>query len=221
VEKDETNEPYAVTLVGFRSDLILRPLLLQAPFVNSLLLMHTSHPKSMDTNIKVKGSLDSMGIGWMEHEIHDVFNYYEIFYTVRHYHESLGAPSWINTTAGPGIGSAALALYAAIYDISLISYDQESDTIRQYPPSALKDLEKNSEKHRQLLSILSERSGIGMGDLAEAAGVSKPTISRNISNLRRLELVRVSGIGKRNVPFSIELTEWGHRFLEYSRRVDE
>ena len=128
-------------------------------------------------------------------------------------HES-GEPVWINTSAGPGLGSAALSHIASLNDIDLLSYNRDLGTVRMVRTSDIGALKTQRRYVRPILEAIRDEPDAGTGSLRDRLGLSPSTISRRLKQLRSLELVEVSGSGSGGDPYRVRLTEWGETYLD-------
>jgi DNA-binding MarR family transcriptional regulator len=145
-----------------------------------------------------------------------MFNFFEIFMSAEYFRSNYGNPSWVNTTAGPGLGTSALTMFASLHGADLVSYDEGKDKTRLVHLGELNELLQCSKKFKGLLGELCQHDSRTMEDICSKIGISKSTASRQLKTLHNLGLIDVSGSGRGRSPFNISLTVWGKQFCQYS-----
>ena len=213
-ERVET--PYAISLVGFKPELVIKPLISQIRSTKPLVLFYSEHPGSMAAMSSISTTLHDIGTKVVRNQIKDVFNFFEIFMSAEYICSKYGEPVWVNTTAGPGLGASALTMFASVHGIDLVSYDEGKDETRLVHLSELNELLQCSVKFKRLLEELKNHESCSMEQICSNLCISKSTASRQLKTLHKLNLISISGSGRGRSPFKISLTAWGRQFCQYA-----
>ncbi len=207
--------PYGISIAGFKPNLITKPLVHQIPVVKTLLLFHTDHENSLSTRKLIKASLPSFGISLEEHEIINIFDFYEIYYAIEYFTQTQGPPLWINTTAGPGLAISALSAYALKQKVDLLAYDEIKDVVRLISIEKLKKLQKCRNRYFPTLKAIGLEV-VTLNELINRLSLSRSTLTRQLQMFKKLNLIEITGSGNGYSPYKIKLTEWGSKFISYS-----
>jgi DNA-binding transcriptional ArsR family regulator len=212
--------PYAISLVGFKPELVVKPMISQIRSIKTLVLFYTQHPRSTTAMNSISTTLNDIGIKVVRNQIKDVFNFFEIFMSAEYFCTKYGEPVWVNTTAGPGLGASALTMFASVHGVDLVSYDEGKDETRLVHLSELNDLLQCGTEFKRLLVVLKKQDNCSMEHICLKLGISKSTASRQIKILRGLNLINVSGSGRGRSPFIISLSAWGKQYCKLSNLDD-
>ena len=214
---DETIEtPYAISLVGFNPQLVIKLLIPQMRSIKTLVLFYSAYPISTASMNSIFMTLHDTGKKVVKNQIKDVFNFFEIFLAAESICSKYGEPAWVNITASPGLEVSALTTFATVHGIDLVSYDEGKDEATVVHISELDELLNCHAKFKRLLEELKSNDNRSMEQICSHLLISKSTVSRQLKTLHKLNLISISGSGRGRSPFIISLTAWGRQFCQYS-----
>lgn len=199
--------PYAVAVAGFNPELVIRPLYGGIHGTKILVLLHTTHEKSLETVSAVSKTSAAIGIKTKEIIIKDVFDFFEIYATIEKLISGNGIPIWINVTSGPGIAIAAMALISAEKGIPLVAYDKELDRTVTIETGELAQYYHIKKRYEKTLNKLLEKEEWTLEELADGLNRSVSSISRQVTQLKNAKLLKnVKGSGGPHSPYKFTLT---------------
>jgi DNA-binding transcriptional ArsR family regulator len=204
---------YGVTLVGHKTDLIVKPFIYSnVKVVRKVVMLTDNDPEAIKTAKMASDELAKYGVNSNTIQVGDMFNFQRIFFTARRISRNDGNPEWINITAGPGIAIAALI--TAFNDSNLI-YFKENDPGRGVIVINIKEVIPGFKKITELLPVIDyalKKKSFEFDELAsQFKPVSKATLSRRLSLLRRAGFIESIGAGrgrKRKRYFVTDLGEY-------------
>lgn len=213
------DDPYGMTFVGFRSELITRLFKFRVENIKRLVLITTAHPDALKTVKQVVAFLSMIGVVAEIINVQDVFDFFEIYFLCERILVSQGKPRWINISAGPGSGISALTLVASAYDIPMISYNMEKDRIIVTDTKKLIKLKKYRAKYIKVLKYL-KRGPSSLSDLSKDFDVSKSAMCRRLQNLRSANVVKTTGVGRGKNRMMYSLAPLGENIINSTMSID-
>ena len=179
---------YAISISGFKHELITKPFLAIPNKLDFFVLLATNHLTSLETSRKVTEFLNFANVKTVVKEVKDIYNFYEVYIVLETIRSEYGLPVWINVTPGPGIAIAAMALFAINNKVPVVSYNSENNTSSIVEVHDSKKIFAYKERGIRILESLKDGQK-SLQELANELGVSKSTVSRKVSNLKKVSFV--------------------------------
>ena len=185
---------YAISISGFNHELVIRPFISIPVHLDFFVMLTTDNEKSGHTCKKVKEFLSFAKVETVIRRIVNIYDFYEVYIALELIKMEYGLPDWINVSAGPGIAISALTFFALNNQIPVVSFSVDQNKTSIVDVSNSKNMLKYLENGINILEALSsgEKS---LTELSKALQASKSTVSRNVSKLEKVSLVktRISG----------------------------
>jgi predicted transcriptional regulator len=160
--------------------------------------------------------LHEMGIKAVSNQIEDASNFFEVLLAAEHLSSKYGEPAWVNVAEGPYLGASALTTFASVHGLDLVSSKEDGNETLMVHLSLLHELLEAGTKFKALLGNIKSNDVSSMERICSDLKISRSTASRQLKELRRLDLISISGSGKGRSPFIISMTAWGRIFCQYS-----
>lgn len=214
---DEKMEmPYAISLVGLRPEIVTRSLIAQARSVKTLVLFHYADPLSTAAANSISTTSHTFGMKVVKNQIEDAFNFFEVILAAEHVCSKFGEPAWVNAADGLGLGVSALTTFASVHGVDLVTYNEDRNETSTVHLALLNELLLAGVKFNRLLENVITNEDRSIEQICSDLQISRSTASRQLKELRRLDLVSISGSGRGRSPFRISMTAWGRTFCRYS-----
>jgi len=208
--------PYAISLVGSRPKVAIKSLISQARSVRTLVLFHCSDNASTAAANSLSMILHEIGIKAVSNQIEDASNFFEVILAAEHLSSIYGEPAWVNVADGPCLGASALTTFASVHGLDLVSCKEDGNENLMVHLSLLHELLEAGTKFKALLENIKSSEVRSMEQICSDLMISRSTASRQLKELRRLDLISISGSGRGRSPFKISMTAWGRIFCRYS-----
>ena len=179
---------YAISISGFKHELITTPFLAIPIRLDFFVLLATNHQTSLETSRKVTEFLNFANVETVVKEVKDIYNFYEVYIVLETVRSEYGLPIWINVTSGPGIAIAAMTFFAINNKVPVVSYKSENSTTSIVEVHDSKKIFTYKERGIRILEAL-KNGQKSLQELADELGVSKSTVSRKVSNLKKVSFV--------------------------------
>lgn len=222
-----------IAICGFKAQLIIGPIYSnKLGITDELILLYSNNKQSTNVLNTVIDTLNDKINDIQKIEINDMFNFYEIYFTVLNLanKKEIG---WVNVTAGPGVSLIALSLgilngkKSNVDKVKYVYYHEPKDNMPGQTDIIdpinidIFNLKKNKKYSDLFFKIFNELytydtvEDITIQSLASKFKKSQSTISRAINTLIEMQFVEYTGSGHGNSKKVFKLTELGKKMNSY------
>lgn len=205
---------YAISISGFKHELITKPFLAIPIRLDLFVLLATNHQTSQETYRKVTEFLHFANVETVVREVKDIYNFYEVYIVLETIRSEYGLPVWVNVTPGPGIAIAALTFFAINNKVPVVSYNSENNTSSIVGVHDSKNIFTYRERGFRILEALTNGKK-SLQELADELGVSKSTVSRKVSNLKKVSFVNTI---RQKRTMIVSLSDAGSHMMQTPRK---
>ncbi|SMD30353.1 ArsR family transcriptional regulator [Picrophilus oshimae] len=193
-------DKYAISLLGFDKKIVLMPLMeYRLSLIDYYVLLTTEDEKSRSLIDEISSSLLSFNINVMPAWINDIYDFYDIYVTIMSVVNKIGyMPSWINCSAGTGVGVSAMVVFAIQNGIKLVSYSKGSNKTRIIKVEVIDKFLKYASNEKSIFHSM-ENGNKTINDISRDLNMDKSTVSRKLKRLKNLNLIDVKRDGKKYI----------------------
>ena len=203
---------YALSLFDAESFASIKLFLGKLPKVKKLFIVSSGNRRVENLEKELIEFSRQFGINIEITPIDDINNFFEVYLILEKICETEGFPSWVNIASGSGMALSALTLHAYFKDAPLVIFDKYRDRVITTDINKLKKIKIYKNRYFDLIRTLSVKN-MTILELARIFGLSSSAMSRRLKHMEMLDIITRKGLGRANLPYTYQLSEFGKRLL--------
>jgi hypothetical protein len=203
---------YALSLFDAESFVSIKVFLGKLPKVKKLFIISSGNRKVENMEKELTEFSRQFGIKIEITLIDDINNFFEVYLILEKICEMEGFPSWVNIASGSGMALSALTLHAYFKDAPLVIFDKHRDRVITTDINKLKKIKIYKNRYFDLIKALSTKNLTNL-ELSRIFGLSTSAMSRRLKHMEMLDIITKKGLGRANLPYTYQLSEFGKRLL--------
>lgn len=207
---------YAISFVGFDSDLILFPIGSQnTPKIDKLLLLFSENKRSAENYEIVKKSIESRYKVIVEGLICvDILDFYTNFFQLTKIKNEYGLPSWVNLSSGPSPAINSLFYSFLSDDVIFVFVIRDEKSCYTFSTNMLDHFRRNKTNVLNLLLEMKDKKHLTIVEMIRIRKTSQATVSRDLNLLLHLGFISSKGSGKGRQKKEFYLSERGMKITQ-------
>ncbi len=205
-------EKYAISLLGYDKKIVLMPLMeYRLSLIDYYVLLTTEDEKSKSLIEEISSALLNFNITVKPVWITDIYDFYDIYVTIMSIVNKIGCmPSWINCSAGTGVGVSAMVVFALQNGIKLVSYSKGSNKTRIIKVEVMERFLKYANTESPIFKSISDGNKT-IAEISSNLKIDKSTVSRKLKKLKNLNLINIKRDGKKYI---VDVTETWRKIID-------